>query len=169
MIAWTSSFPWKCKLSCSPPEGTGRVMVLWNGTSTWSAIPGCKGFGRFAEESVYCSLQMGMQYSLHPVLRKPNALQTKSTSTEPMQNLEHYDVFLLSFWALFQHFSKKSCCFHRGICQSKAQKLHFNFILILICTNSVNECEIHDWRPLGQQLPDNQKKDKTLHNSTNQL
>lgn len=85
MIAWTSSFPWKCKLSCSAPQGTGRVMVLWNGTRSWSAIPDCKGSGRFSEESVYCSLQLWMQYSLQPVLWKPNALQTKSTSTKPMQ------------------------------------------------------------------------------------
>lgn len=27
MIAWTSSFPWKCEPSCSPPQGTGQSQI----------------------------------------------------------------------------------------------------------------------------------------------
>lgn len=110
MIAWTSSFPWKCEPSCSPPQGTGAVTDLWNGTRTWSAIPGCKGSGRLAKERVYCSLQLWMQSFLHWVLQKHNTenpvpCKQKVLAQNSCKNLEHFDVVLvLGFWALSSAF-----------------------------------------------------------------
>lgn len=104
------------------------------------------------------------------MLWKANGLQRseKNSSTKPTQNLEWFGIVLvLGFWA-FSFLPKKAAAAIDGFWLSKAQKLCCNYILIFICLNSVNACKIYDiWRLLGLQVPGDQIKDKTLHNSTN--
>lgn len=112
MIAWTSSFPWKCELSLSPPKGAGESRIcheMAQALDLQYLVPKAPA----GWESSACIAACRCEYNPlctecleNPVPRKKN-----STSTKPIKNF-----VLCLFWVsgpCLQYFSKKSCCCHR--------------------------------------------------------
>lgn len=103
---------------------------------------------------------------MNAILSAPSALITQCLANKKYWHKTHAKILNPLMFCLFSVsgpcFSilakkkKKAAAAIDSICQSKSQKLHFNYILIFICTNSVNAYKI--LRLLGQQLPGNRKK-----------